>query len=86
MSCELGAHRDFGGFAIADFANKNDIGLPKERTKSGSECHSDGFIGRDLVTAGQLIFHRIIYGDHRYVPETRSGEWRRRALPISLIL
>src|SRR6266404_1102101 len=64
MSGERGANGDVRGFAVADFADHDDVGiLADDVAETGSEREPDLRVDVNLIDPIHLIFDRVLDGD-----------------------
>src|SRR6185369_4817054 len=72
---QRGAYGDVGGFAVADLADHDDVGiLADDVPQSAGEGQPDLRIDVDLVDAVHLVFHRIFDGDDLLVRQVDAFE------------
>src|SRR5947208_2642982 len=82
MTRERRAHRDIGGFLIANFANHQHLWvLPQEMTRRGGKIQSPSFIDFGLHHARNDLLGRIFHGNDMPAPalakSLKTGVYRR---------
>jgi len=61
---ERGAHRDVGGFGVADFADQDHVRVvAQDGAQHAGEGEADPAVDLDLADAAHLILDRIFHGD-----------------------
>jgi hypothetical protein len=68
-------HGDFGGFAVADLADHDDVRvLAQDRAQACGEGQLDLRVDLDLADAGELVFDGILDGDDVLLPVVEPGQ------------
>ena len=58
-------HRDLGGLGVAHFAHHDAVRVvAQDRAQAAREGQALGLVDRDLQHVGQLVFDRVLDGDH----------------------